>query len=142
MIELVQETAHFELRKVEFKLMSYQLAGGMMGLKTEEPIKLYHCAIGLFTTMIWIATKVLENGKKTKERRALVVKMNEMRPYSIDGVGELGRRIDELLHTIVSFIKDENFEQMKKALSAAFVKELGQKLKQSVLMLDELLVVL
>lgn len=142
MIELIQETAHFELRKVEFKLISYQLTGGMMGLKTEDRTKMYHCAIGLFTTMIWIANKVLENGKKTKERRRLVVKMNEMRPYSCDGIGELGKGIDTLVFTICSFIKDQNFEQLRKMLNAAFVKELGQKLKISVLALDELLVVL
>lgn len=143
--EMIRDTAHFELRRNEFQLMSFQLTCGMLGINCSDKEALFQAAVCLFTTSIWIATHILDetkNKKKKKGGRVAFVEMKSLRPYSVDTKKELGRRIDELIHTIFSFMEHETFLMLANSMHEKIVKDLGNKLKHCILLVDPILHVL
>lgn len=139
-IKLIQVTAHFELRKCEVILISYQLAAQQVGLKTTHVPSMYRTACELFVTMNWLAEKIFSAGEKTKERRALWLNCKQLRPWSTDNAKTMGENIDKLLYAMMCFLKDENFKPMLSLMDSGFVEEVGNKLKKCILLLDELLI--
>jgi len=141
-IEMVQETAHFELRKIEIEIVSFQLTSGMLGLDISDLSKLFQVCVILYTTTIWLNDKVLENGEKNKERRKAALELQEnLRPYSVDSVKRLGVLIDRNLFAIFKFISDSSFIELKNIVGHQFIKSLGKKLKNCILQLDDILII-
>ena len=141
-ISMIQETAHYELRRTEFKILSFQLTTGMLGLIANDKDILYRCSVILFTTMHWLTQKIFVAGEKDKTRRKQTVKLQtELRPYSVDGVKHLGLLIDKNIFALYKFMENENFEDLRQIAGAEFIKELGIKLRNCILILDKILTI-
>ena len=136
-IKLIQLTAHYRLRMTEFEIVSFQLSCGMLGIKTDDHDRLFRCCIAVFTTMVFYNRIILGDGEKNKERRRASIELEaDLRPYSVDSVKQLGGLIDKNIFTIVAYMK--NTEELM-AKDEKNVEILNEKLKNCILMLDDLL---
>ena len=138
--ELIKATAHLELRRVEFEILSFQLTAGMVGIwiekgKTEN---LYHCATTLFTTLMWMSKRMndITGDKRDKETFYGLV---DLKPFPSDSSKQLGKNVDRLIFAIFSFLKHKGFKVSSQHFPEEMVRELGNKLQTCIIKLDTLI---
>jgi hypothetical protein len=137
-ISLIQRTAHFKLRVAEFEILTFQLTCGMLGIKCEDHDKLFTCSVLVFTTMVWFSKNVLDLGdNKDKERRTAHIElMQDLRPFSVDSNKRLAILIDKSIFTIVQFLTTH---EGVFPLNSNLVEEMAKKMKNCILMLDDVI---
>lgn len=142
MYELIKHNAHFELRRNEFQLISFQLTAGMLGIKVNDHDELYKANVLLFTTLIWLSKKAIDAKKDAPgrmERLKNFSDMNELRPYSSHGKKELAELLDKNIFGLQCFLEGNCFESFTALCGDSFTMELGAKLRRCVVTLDGLL---
>lgn len=137
-LEMVKNAAALSLRMAEFEIASYQLTCGMIAFRLDHP-KLLDCAIGLFTTMVWMAENLLKKGVKSKDRRQQVSDLRSTRPFSVDSKKELAAKLDGYIFAIKEMLKKGGECLMEPGMDQS---ECLRQLKQCVLLLDGVFVIL
>jgi len=108
--EMIRDTAHFELRKVELEILSFQLTSGALGIDMNDKGRVYDCAAIFYTPLLWFANRCLSAQKamlKSKEYREDQkdhARLLHMKPYPHHSPMELARNLDQLIHAVFSFL--------------------------------------
>jgi hypothetical protein len=133
--ELVRDTALLELRIIEFELFTYQATCGMLCWVLEDQSKLYLTAGVCYSTLIWMADKIMFNKKLKPEKgeREDYVALKKLRPYSVDTSRELCRQIDQIVFAMKQFLSND---MRRVAVAENYAKELLVKLRNCILHLD------
>jgi hypothetical protein len=130
---MVKDIANFCLRKTEFRILSFQLTAGMIGIVVEDQQALYRCATVLYLTMMCFADLVMKKAKPSKEDRKLYGEFVRMKPMPHDGKMELGKDIDEMIHAIHCFLEQNGTPNSQETTV------LGKKMQLSITMLDSII---
>jgi len=140
--EMIRDTAHFELRKTEIEILSYQLTCGMMGINLRDKGALYKCAAIVYTTIIWFADRcvTLQKAKKNSNRedRKIHATFVHMKPYAHHGPKELGKNLDQLIHALFTFLQHFPINQDVPDGAVAII---AKKLKLCIQLADPIIVV-
>jgi hypothetical protein len=133
--ESIKNISQFELRQVEIEIMSYQLTCGMIGIACEKHPQLYFCAKKIHECVMFLADKILEQGKKNMEKRKVHAEIKRTEPLKSETRKQLGKYIDEGIFTIHSFLKTGTI--IIDSSSTAFVEELSTKLRIAIIAFDK-----
>lgn len=137
--EMMQQVTHFELRRTEFEIVSYQLTCGMLGIKLFNHKNLLDGCTILFTSMMWIAEKIMvPHSNKVKNNYE---DLKAMRPFKGDDRRVLAKKYDRYIFAINEFLKRGAIIVQNEKIRDQFLDILTKKLKNCVLSLDQLLFV-
>lgn len=139
---LIQDVAHFEMRKVEIELLSFQLTAGMVGIKLDDVRLVYDCCVIFYTTMIWFSDycfkhSIKSNRKEERDDRKAHAHFVHMKPFLHHGGKELAKNLDMMIHAIHTFLGYFNMDGSKE-----MVELLGRKLKMCIEYVDKVIVLL
>jgi hypothetical protein len=139
--EMIRDAAHYELRKVEFELLSFQLTSGALGIDLGgDKNQLYNCAAIVYTTMIHFTDRCLsaqQASVSAKEKRQERAKFIGMKPYPIQGAKELAMILDQLIHAVYIFLMHFPVDANNAAVGVV-----ANKLKQCIQLVDPIIVVI
>lgn len=133
--QMIKDISHFELRKIEIEIMSYQLTCGMLGICCDKHPQLYFCALKTYETVMYLTDAILNQGKKKLENRRAHGEMKRTQPMKSDSRKQLGKYIDEGIFTVHSLLQrgaivlNEN--------STEFVSGLGLRLRLMICSFDK-----
>lgn len=102
----ILDTAHYELRKAEMEILSYQLTCGTLGIIVADNEALFNCSAMFYTTMMWFAGKCLKSKKTSKENRKEYADLVHMKPYRHHGPKQLAVNLDRLIHGVHVFLQN------------------------------------
>ena len=143
--EMIRDTAHFELRKVELEILSFQLTSGALGLDLRSKERLFDCAVIYYTTMMWFANRCLSAQKALLSAKEYRVDQKDhatllhMRPYPHHSAKELARNLDKLIHAVFSFLN--HFPIDPNAPDGA-IAVISRKLKHCIELVDPIICII
>ena len=138
---MIQDVAHFEMRKVEIELLSFQLTAGMTGINVEDIRLVYDCSVIFYTTMVWFADQCIKNSGKSRgeqrQDRKEHAKFIHMKPFLHHGGKELGKNLDMMIHAVHTFLFHFPLDGEREVIG-----EVGRRLKMCIEYVDKVIVLL
>ena len=133
-LKMIKDVAYLEMRVAEIELMSFQLTAGMIGLRSVDKKAIYHAAVTMFLTNLYLAELIMDTGTKTKTQRKEYVDLVNVRPLSSDSPKEHAKACDEFIWGIQEFLKrGKLFVEANNSI----VEPLGKKLSECVKAFDK-----
>jgi len=141
--EMIKDVAYYNLRVVEFEMISYQLTCGMVGIGSKQHTDLFNASVGLYTTTVWIVDKILERQKvkKTMDQRKSYSEMIRCRPGPSMTCKELCVLIDQMIHELQEILKKEIlFVDCVHDKTSLMIK-LSKRFEHIIIAMDKILIV-
>lgn len=142
--EMIRDAAHYELRKVEIELLSFQLTCGSLGIDMSgNKDSLYNCTAIFYTTMMHFANRCVSaqkafiSAKEQRQDRKDLAQFLHMRPYPHHGAKELATNLDRLIHAVHTFLIHFPVDANNGA-----TRLVANKLKQCIQLVDPIIVVI
>ena len=141
--EMIKDVAYYNLRVVEFEMISFQLTCGMIGLGSKQHHDLFHASVGLYTTTVWIVDKILERQrvKKTMDQRKSYSQMILCRPGPSMTCKELCILIDQMIHELQEILKKEILFVDGVHDKTELMVKLSKRFEHIILAMDKILIV-
>jgi len=133
--QTIKDVAHFELRKVEIQIMSYQLTCGMLGICCDKHPQLFFCAEKTFECVMFLAEHILKDGQKKMSNRKAFGEIQRTKPFKSESRKALGKYIDEGIYTVMELLNKGTVVIQEN--STKFVEEMGNKLRLMICSFDK-----
>lgn len=142
--KVIQETAIYNLRAVEFELASFQLTSGMIGIlfNGSNQDDLYNACVGMHTAIMWIVNKIYTIRPKSKEQRKEYSGLVNQKPAKFMSGRKLCILADEHIHELQLLLKNQEIHSIFSGTEKyEIIKALGSRLTFIIRDLDKVLVV-